>query len=462
MESPYYDLPPNSFRLLTLHPGEAELDILEATLSIHQLSASPPYDAISYTWGEPGDERLVQVNGRPYEVRRNFWDFLQILRAPSHNVCVWVDALCISQDDPTEKAQQVQLIGRIFRNAKRVSLWLGQSGVHTDALVNKLSIPPQDETLNDIGGSEELTNEKYEELVESRNLERKKRKDLQAGIAEIFRRPYWRRVWIIQECLLNTDVIIHCGRCSVPWEQFTSFSTNILGKTFGSRVARPDLHWSVDCEYGWQSHLYIQSYKDRAGTPVDIDLGELVDNRLRLECFDGRDQIYAFMEILKEAKLDSSARLVVDYTVSLCILWFRACHAYFSLPDQKISFNTTSGWLDRLELRDEDIEIAIRDVVDPSELFLPLRYFKTSIAGDDNKPFSIRPNHQDPDREYNILELYAADFERLATGTLKDGGRRLRPPRWWRSLYHFHAADFRGFESDLVTSLEHRRRPSIT
>ena len=98
MQSHYKNLPPDSFRLLNLHPGYDAVDALEATLSTHRLFESPPFDAISYTWGEPRGEGLIHMDGVPHDFRNNLWEFLIMLRKLSHEVCIWVDALCIKQD----------------------------------------------------------------------------------------------------------------------------------------------------------------------------------------------------------------------------------------------------------------------------------------------------------------------------------------------------------------------------
>ena len=438
MQSPYQDLRAGFFRLLTLHPGN-EADDIEASITTHPQSESPPYDAISYTWGEPGNEGVVYIDGIRYRVRRNLWDFLNILRSPSQHVCLWVDALCIKQNNPVEKGQQVQMIGCIFRNARRVSIWLGESSPYTKVYFCAASAV----RLDPRKGWRDIL---FQGTKQWNSRKRQERQMLNMAFMELFQRPYWTRAWIIQECILNQELVLHCGQYTATWIQFAAVSQ----ETWDHSGAYEN--WTKDKERGWRNCRRIDEcryYRDLD----EFDLNTLLKFQPR-NCVDRRDTIYAFMELLEEAKPDNSARLIVDYTISMATLYIRVCHAHFSTSQLRYT-EAVRDLKDDLKLTDGDLDCAIRAVIDPSELFLPLRYFKAPLEGVNNKPLSLHPNRQDPDREYNILELYAADFERLATGTLKDGGRRLPPPRWWEHL--FPAASFEDFESGLVASLKNRR-----
>jgi hypothetical protein len=48
------------------------------------------------------------------------------VRRRKEEVLVWVDALCISQQDKDERAAQVQLIGQIYSSAASVAIWIRQ------------------------------------------------------------------------------------------------------------------------------------------------------------------------------------------------------------------------------------------------------------------------------------------------------------------------------------------------
>ncbi|KAI9872993.1 MAG: hypothetical protein M1823_008030, partial [Watsoniomyces obsoletus] len=69
------------------------------------------YEALSYTWGPPGAEQIIDVQGHQLQIRKNLATALRYLRYPDRSRRLWADALSISQTDPQEKALQVENIG---------------------------------------------------------------------------------------------------------------------------------------------------------------------------------------------------------------------------------------------------------------------------------------------------------------------------------------------------------------
>lgn len=116
-------------RLLSLPP-----QAVDGTICL-QLGTAPladirnQYDAISYAWGDPPATYPIQVNGKKFYVRENIFKFLRhylrlMSREPSK---MWIDCICINQEDNDEKSWQVADMTEIFRSAKRVLMWLGDA-----------------------------------------------------------------------------------------------------------------------------------------------------------------------------------------------------------------------------------------------------------------------------------------------------------------------------------------------
>lgn len=87
--------------------------------------ARPSYKALSYTWGSPEIHKTIFLNGIEVQVRENLWQALYHLRLPDTELCLWIDAICINQDDILERNQQVSRMGTIYGMAKEVLVWLG-------------------------------------------------------------------------------------------------------------------------------------------------------------------------------------------------------------------------------------------------------------------------------------------------------------------------------------------------
>lgn len=126
-ESPRYSpLQDGRIRLLELAPTTEENSPIACKLSTVSPSQSPDYEALSYVWGDTihyGQPLLL--GGIAVWVTDNLALALRSLRRPSSWRTLWVDALCINQDDPQERCQQVDMMGHIYREASGVVIFLG-------------------------------------------------------------------------------------------------------------------------------------------------------------------------------------------------------------------------------------------------------------------------------------------------------------------------------------------------
>ncbi len=116
----------DSLRLLVLLPG-AKGQSIRCQLVSTTFSANPQYEALSYAWGANPKSALqsISVNGAQVKVGRNLWCALSHLRNATYARVLWIDALCINQDDTDEKNKQIPLMLFIYSRAKGVLVWLG-------------------------------------------------------------------------------------------------------------------------------------------------------------------------------------------------------------------------------------------------------------------------------------------------------------------------------------------------
>ncbi|KAF2162665.1 hypothetical protein M409DRAFT_68962 [Zasmidium cellare ATCC 36951] len=89
----------------------------------------PHYDAISYSWGndeEKAKGATIDLNGETITIPKNAQQALNALCLRHGHYRVWIDAVCIDQEDKTERNVQVSFMGDIFSKATRVCVWLGE------------------------------------------------------------------------------------------------------------------------------------------------------------------------------------------------------------------------------------------------------------------------------------------------------------------------------------------------
>lgn len=95
-------------------------------MEIVERADAPPYEAVSYTWGDPADKKPILCGGAGVRVPTSLRDLLQNVWSPTKTVTLWADAVCINQQDDVETGHQVQMMGSIYTDATHVLVWLGK------------------------------------------------------------------------------------------------------------------------------------------------------------------------------------------------------------------------------------------------------------------------------------------------------------------------------------------------
>ena len=124
----------DSIRLLALLPaGDGPNDsVLSCGLEDCRLSDNPSYEALSYTWGQPIFPEILNTHKGFLRITENLALALRRLRLYDRVRYLWVDAVCINQNDTAEKSRQVAMMGSIYRSARQVICWLGQTDKHVN------------------------------------------------------------------------------------------------------------------------------------------------------------------------------------------------------------------------------------------------------------------------------------------------------------------------------------------
>lgn len=167
------------------------------------LANPPPYVAVSYAWGDSGDTRRIEVEGSPVPVSVSLHGALQALRKRDVPTMVWVDALCIDQQNKAERMQQVQLMTSIYSRANYVAVWLGpeeDDSARAVSFMSRIAELPDDQSGQ------------VARILASRDAV----KDLVA-VSALFGRSYWRRLWVVQEVFHARKVFVYCGSTMTTW-----------------------------------------------------------------------------------------------------------------------------------------------------------------------------------------------------------------------------------------------------
>ncbi|RYP90438.1 hypothetical protein DL770_003411 [Monosporascus sp. CRB-9-2] len=245
-QTPYQFCPlkgDDEFRLIIIAPGSYDDplhgDLVSTSFSSHQL---PAYDALSYTWAdETGDvarssELACERPKATIRITKNCDAAIRRLRLPDERRRVWIDAVCIDQDNDAERTHQVSLMSRIYTSARCVVVYTGEGTAQTDQLFDWLNGLKTEELAS--SSSSDLYNlaedvtaslERFWNAGKERVLELIRnprpgedislsKSELIGLVAEYFSRRWFKRVWVLQEVVLPDPrrTTVMCGTKNIP------------------------------------------------------------------------------------------------------------------------------------------------------------------------------------------------------------------------------------------------------
>jgi hypothetical protein len=123
---PFSD-PRSEIRLLALDPASAFEAPLVGSLLHAPLADSGNFECLSYTWGEIGLAGTLLLSGHEFCIYESVDAALRRLRRDSEVRVLWLDAICINQEDNAEKSIQVPLMRQIYQQASQVCVYLGEA-----------------------------------------------------------------------------------------------------------------------------------------------------------------------------------------------------------------------------------------------------------------------------------------------------------------------------------------------
>ncbi|KAI1841287.1 hypothetical protein JX266_012523 [Neoarthrinium moseri] len=247
-----------NIRLLTIQPRShaaaqrskgSSLPAIQCFLKLANLTQSPDFIAISHSLDEQesgsrseaghrdgdntkteGNAQEVLVNGAPVPVSRALYRALESFQRESDPITIWIDALCVNEDDVREKSAQTAQRAAIFSAATRAIVWLGEAADKSDdamdalgRLVDEQLTPTVQKLWIALRGKlpmvaenathDHASSEKQPSLDDQLH-------SLRTSIQLMMNRQYWRRIWSLQELAFTAKGEVSCGNRSLDIDRF--------------------------------------------------------------------------------------------------------------------------------------------------------------------------------------------------------------------------------------------------
>ena len=268
------------FRLFLLASGDENESIDGAILHV-SLDDHPSYEALSYTWGNGVSLHPINVDGCTFMVTRNLLAALKRLRLPDQDRYLWVDAICINQSDISERNHQVKQMHWMYQRAERVIIWLGEHSEDSRLAIHQLEMisnsDPEDcvSQLRGMAGFD-------------RNLPMGPR--FGKPIDSFFLRPWWSRVWVMQEVVWASKIIVVCGDQELSWDMLLRAHL-VMRSEKSYRTHYSGDFWSVSI---WELFLHNIFAANSLFISLEYTLARV---RIR-NATDPRDKVFAILNII--------------------------------------------------------------------------------------------------------------------------------------------------------------------
>lgn len=286
----------SEIRLITLLPGAFGSKVRIAIRNIRlSKSQKPVYEALSYTWGSVPDSDYVYVQKDKGEkalaITLNLAEALRYLRYEDRPRVLWIDAICVDQNNTAERGHQVLRMADIYRHATRVIIWLGPERDDSTLAMQELNALGQTIEVDwATQGVRPLSGDHYNQWFEEPLPFEEDRKIL-AAIEVFLDRSWFKRLWIWQEVrLADVGALMMCGGECMLWHTFR----NAIMCLFEKQVPPLQIKRLYNiCDYN----------------QLPSRLSDLLYDTRYAQCSDERDRVYALLNLTHDF-----SRFEPDYT----------------------------------------------------------------------------------------------------------------------------------------------------
>jgi hypothetical protein len=313
----------SEIRFITLEAGHWDDDII-CDLYHDNLDNNPVYEALSYTWGDKNDTTSITMSGKTFTVRSNLKYALRHLRLVKMPRVLWIDALCIDQKNLLERSNQVGRMREIYACAEKVIAWTGEAYENSDRALNliketsKLAVENFNTTLEDRIEARDITLELLREIGFDLSA------DSWLALVNFWKRPYWRRIWVVQELGSSGDpfdemhnrCVILCGHNQISLYEFTAVCTFVymIQQSYNfisnARIEEP-LRTLFYCGDAAALEMHNTLIACNVAVALDLSVIHIMSRTKDFGATDIRDKLYALLGLARE----KDRAIIPDYSL---------------------------------------------------------------------------------------------------------------------------------------------------
>lgn len=189
---------------------------------------SVSYKAVSYCWGSSDKSHKIWLDEFIYlEITHSAFEVLTWIAVSGTDDLFWIDALCINQGNNEEKSSQVRLMYDVYSKAQEVMAWTGGpldddiSMLELLEALHREVTPLQDKAIR-LTASDIFKFEGCQWPSRGWN-----------ALAKFLQRPFFCRVWILQEMVAAKKISLMCGIYAIDWTELAALITSLQSTAIG-------------------------------------------------------------------------------------------------------------------------------------------------------------------------------------------------------------------------------------
>jgi hypothetical protein len=257
-----------------------------------RLGEYPDYIALSYAWGDRElTESVILSKDCSHRISKALFGCLKELSANDNTVRLWVDQICINQDDSDEREKQVRLMAEIYSQARQVTGWWettdnSEAGIELFRLLSlaKPEVAPAEMLL-------------VIPSPQKRAVQIDKEKDVLdidktswQGAISLAQRSWFERLWVVQEVALASTLELRCGGSTISGETFFA-----AVRFFASMTLYPVVSGSFPA---FQNANKLGALREQVRASQSRSYPELANALGGWGCSDDRDRLNALFGII--------------------------------------------------------------------------------------------------------------------------------------------------------------------
>ncbi|KAF8849413.1 HET-domain-containing protein, partial [Acephala macrosclerotiorum] len=329
-------------RLLHLLPGDSSEPVHVVLEAVPFTSDNvPDFEALSYCWGSEENPMVIFV-GESDEftlaVTRNLGEALSYLRFENASRVLWIDAICVNQQDLDERSRQVKRMADIYSNAGRVIVWLGPESEDSDIAIDCIEEVASHVEVNwSIYAMHSKTDSTH---WADGNVPAPFDTHEYLALSNFLGRNWFERLWIWQEVLLSShDPVVVCGNRSLAWDAIRSAMLCLIRKPLPP-------HTSYEDDKVFRSNLH-KVYAICSGNRAQ-PFNALINQTRHCECSDPRDRVFALLSLVHPwwdvSKLELSyTKDVFEVYQEAMLFWSRKARSLSLLPTVEMRAERQKG-----------------------------------------------------------------------------------------------------------------------